>query len=64
MIDIGTGVWAALGIVAALHERASTGRGREVDVTLLDTALSLVAYQLTATFAPATHRVGSAPRSR
>jgi crotonobetainyl-CoA:carnitine CoA-transferase CaiB-like acyl-CoA transferase len=56
VIDIGTGVWAALGIVAALHERTSTGRGREVDVALLDTALSLVAYQLTATL-----RTGDAP---
>ena len=56
VIDIGTGVWAALGVVAALHERTTTGRGREVDVTLLDTALSLVAYQLTATLA-----TGNAP---
>jgi len=56
VIDIGTGVWAALGVVAALHERTSTGRGREVDVALLDTALSLVAYQLTATL-----RTGDAP---
>ena len=56
VIDIGTGVWAALGVVAALHERTTTGRGREVDVALLDTALSLVAYQLTATL-----RTGDAP---
>jgi crotonobetainyl-CoA:carnitine CoA-transferase CaiB-like acyl-CoA transferase len=56
VIDIGTGVWAALGVVAALYERTSTGRGREVDVALLDTALSLVAYQLTATL-----RTGDAP---
>ena len=56
VIDIGTGVWAALGIVAALHERTSTGRGREVDVSLLDTGLSLVAYQLTAAL-----RTGDAP---
>jgi crotonobetainyl-CoA:carnitine CoA-transferase CaiB-like acyl-CoA transferase len=47
LIDIGTGVWAALGILAALHERAVTGRGREVDVSLLETGLSLVGYQLT-----------------
>ena len=51
VVDIGTGVWAALGVVAALHERTTTGIGRDVDVTLLDTALSLVAYQLTATLA-------------
>jgi formyl-CoA transferase/CoA:oxalate CoA-transferase len=47
LVDIGTGVWAALGIVAALHERAQTGRGREVDVALFETALSFVGYQLT-----------------
>ena len=51
VVDIGTGVWAALGVVAALHERSTTGVGRDVDVALLDTALSLVAYQLTATLA-------------
>jgi crotonobetainyl-CoA:carnitine CoA-transferase CaiB-like acyl-CoA transferase len=48
LIDTGTGVWAALAILAALLERATTGRGREVDASLFDTALSLVGYQLTA----------------
>jgi formyl-CoA transferase/CoA:oxalate CoA-transferase len=47
LIDSGTGVWAALGIVAAVHERARTGAGREVDVSLFETGLSLVDYQVT-----------------
>ena len=47
VVDIGTGVWAALGILAALMERTATGSGRDVGVALYDTALSLVGYQLT-----------------
>jgi crotonobetainyl-CoA:carnitine CoA-transferase CaiB-like acyl-CoA transferase len=42
VIDLGTGVWAALAIVAALHE----GSGRTLDLSLYETALSLVPYQL------------------
>jgi crotonobetainyl-CoA:carnitine CoA-transferase CaiB-like acyl-CoA transferase len=42
LIDIGTGVWAALAIVAALHE----GEGRTLDLSLYETALSLLPYQL------------------
>jgi crotonobetainyl-CoA:carnitine CoA-transferase CaiB-like acyl-CoA transferase len=42
LVDIGTGVWAALAIVAALHE----GTGRTLDLSLYETALSLVPYQL------------------
>ncbi len=47
LVDIGTGVWAALGIVAALHERTGGGRGRVVDVALFETALGFLNYQLT-----------------
>ena len=43
LIDIGTGVWAALAIVATIHE----GRGRTLDLSLYETALSLLPYQLT-----------------
>ncbi len=42
LVDIGTGVWAALAIVAALHE----GKGRSLDLSLYETALSLLPYQL------------------
>ncbi|MBI4171435.1 MAG: CoA transferase [Actinobacteria bacterium] len=58
LIDIGTGVWAALAIVAALHE----GGGRTLDLSLYETALSLLPYQLTAVLAgePVPERQGSA----
>ncbi len=46
LIDLGTGVWAALGVLAALHERERTGEGRTLDVSLYETALSLLSYQL------------------
>jgi crotonobetainyl-CoA:carnitine CoA-transferase CaiB-like acyl-CoA transferase len=42
LVDLGTGVWAALGIVAAL----ARGEGCTVDVSLYETALSLLSYQL------------------
>lgn len=58
LIDIGTGVWSALAIIAALHE----GRGRTLDLSLYETALSLLPYQLTAVLAggPVPERQGSA----
>jgi formyl-CoA transferase/CoA:oxalate CoA-transferase len=43
LVDLGTGVWAALAVVAALHE----GEGRTLDLSLYETSLSLVHYQLT-----------------
>jgi len=39
VLDLGTGVWAALGCIAALFRRASTGEGATVDTSLLETAL-------------------------
>ncbi len=50
-IDQGTGMWAALGIVAALLERTATGVGRVVDVSLFETTLALLPYQLAETIA-------------
>ena len=46
LIDMGTGMWAALGIVAALLERERTGRGTVVDTSLYETALAYVGYHL------------------
>src|SRR5262245_14990751 len=45
--DQGTGMWAALGILAALREREASGEGREVDVSLYETALGFMAYHVT-----------------
>jgi crotonobetainyl-CoA:carnitine CoA-transferase CaiB-like acyl-CoA transferase len=46
LIDQGTGCWAAIAILGALVERATTGRGRLVEVSLYETALAYVAYHL------------------
>jgi crotonobetainyl-CoA:carnitine CoA-transferase CaiB-like acyl-CoA transferase len=46
LIDLGTGVWAALGVLAALYERKSTGVGRTLELSLYETALSLLTTQL------------------
>jgi len=46
MIDQSTGIWAALGIVAALWERERTGKGRTVDVSLYETVIGLIGYHL------------------
>ncbi|HEY1564768.1 MAG TPA: CoA transferase [Gaiellaceae bacterium] len=46
LIDLGTGVWAALGVLAALYERERTGAGRTLEISLYETALSLLASQV------------------
>ncbi len=46
LIDMGTGMWSALGIVAALLEREKTGEGTLVDTSLYETALGYVGYHL------------------
>jgi crotonobetainyl-CoA:carnitine CoA-transferase CaiB-like acyl-CoA transferase len=45
IVDMGTGMWAALGIMAGLRQRESTGRGVEVTTALFDTTLMWVSYQ-------------------
>jgi crotonobetainyl-CoA:carnitine CoA-transferase CaiB-like acyl-CoA transferase len=46
LIDMGTGMWSALGIVSALLEREHTGAGSEVDTSLYETALGYIGYHL------------------
>lgn len=40
LIDIGTGMWAALGIFAGIVQRARTGLGTVVEASLLDTGVN------------------------
>ena len=40
LIDMGTGMWAALGIIGALLNRSKTGEGADVRASLLDTGIS------------------------
>jgi crotonobetainyl-CoA:carnitine CoA-transferase CaiB-like acyl-CoA transferase len=42
--DLAGGVFAALGLVAALRQRATTGQGAYLDVSLLDVQVSLLSY--------------------
>jgi crotonobetainyl-CoA:carnitine CoA-transferase CaiB-like acyl-CoA transferase len=42
--DLGTGMWAAQGILAALYERQRTGRGRLVECSLLETAIGFSSW--------------------
>ena len=46
IIDMGAGVWTALGILAALLERQRSGEGQRVDASLFQTGVMLMAYHL------------------
>lgn len=58
LIDMGTGMWAALGIVAALLERERTGEGTVIDTSLYETALAFVGYHLVGYLADGTVPTG------
>ncbi len=58
LIDMGTGMWAALGIVSALLERERTGEGAVVDTSLYETALGYVGYHLVGYLADGTVPTG------
>jgi len=44
IIDMGAGLWSAIGILSALHHRTLTGEGVLVDTSLYETALAWMSY--------------------
>jgi crotonobetainyl-CoA:carnitine CoA-transferase CaiB-like acyl-CoA transferase len=46
ILDLGAGMWAALGILAALLEKQRSGAGQRVDTSLFETGLMLMSYHL------------------
>ena len=47
IVDLGTGMWTAIAVMAALMERQRTGQGCHVTTSLLDTSLAWMSYHLT-----------------
>ena len=45
--DLGGGLFASLGILAALHARTLTGQGQHVDISMQDCQISLLNYMAT-----------------
>lgn len=43
--DVFTGIYATTAILAAVHQRARTGRGQHIDMSLLDCAVSIMGNQ-------------------
>ena len=46
ILDLGTGIWLTLGILAALLERERSGKGQRVDSSLFQTGVMLMSYHL------------------
>lgn len=46
IVDMGAGLWAVIGILAALQDRVRTGRGQHVTASLLETGLAWLPYQM------------------
>jgi crotonobetainyl-CoA:carnitine CoA-transferase CaiB-like acyl-CoA transferase len=42
--DLGTGMWGAQGVLAALYERQRTGRGQKIECSLLETAVGFSSW--------------------
>lgn len=48
IIDMGTGMWTALGIIAAVRQRDESGEGCTIDASLYETAIAWMTYQAAA----------------
>ena len=48
ILDMGSGMWMAVGVIAGLFERQRTGRGTRVDGSLYQTGVMWMAYHLVA----------------
>ncbi|MBL6453935.1 CoA transferase [Belnapia sp. T6] len=63
VLDLGTGVWAALGCLAALQRRHLTGEGATVDTSLFETGLGWMGQHFAGYFEtgrqPPRHRSGN-----
>jgi crotonobetainyl-CoA:carnitine CoA-transferase CaiB-like acyl-CoA transferase len=57
LTDLGAGLFALIGILAALHHRSKTGQGQHVDTSLVDAGLALSVWEVTEYFTS-----GQAPR--
>jgi formyl-CoA transferase/CoA:oxalate CoA-transferase len=42
--DLGAAMWAAIGVLAALHARSTSGRGDWIDISLLDGQIAWLTY--------------------
>ena len=49
--DLVAGMWATIGVLAALHEKQLTGQGQWVDISLLDGSVSWLTYVSSGYFA-------------
>ncbi|MEH6543154.1 MAG: CaiB/BaiF CoA-transferase family protein [Porticoccaceae bacterium] len=48
--DLGGGMFGAVGVLAAMYERHSTGLGQHVDISMLDAQISMMSYMATMYF--------------
>jgi CoA:oxalate CoA-transferase len=46
LVDLGAGMFACIGILAALADKRATGRGRHVDVAMLDSQVAMLEHAL------------------